>query len=350
MTNHSGLYQFSTSNPDSAGMVWTGLNPDEAREALVRKDKSKRDKRSSLKEAVDTFIKDGDNVAVGGFVNIRQPIAVTHEMIRHGFKDLILSFQSGGMAIDYLGGAMALAPDHFSFKRVELAYWAHESFGLSSIFRHLAENGLIEMEDWSNYNMSARFKAGAMGLTFIPCRSPLGSDILKQCRAKVAECPFTGHPIVLLPASNPDVAVIHVQAADPYGNCIIRGTDATCPEMAMAAAHTIVTCEQLVSHELITRFPKEITIPFFAVDAVVHVPFGAYPSSCRRHYYFNKDHIASFHALAGLLRKGNPGGLKAYYEDYIFGNHTFQDFIDRFPVRKLLEEQLSELENFERLA
>ena len=331
-------------------MVWTGLNPDEARQALVRKDKSKRDKRSSLKEAVDAFIKDGDNVAVGGFVNIRQPVAIAHEMIRHGFQDLTLSFQSGGMAIDYLGGAMALAPDHFSFKRVELAYWAHESFGLSSIFRHLAEKGLIELEDWSNYNMSARFKAGSMGLTFIPCRSPMGSDILKRCRAKVVDCTFTGHPIVLLPASNPNVAVIHVQAADLYGNCIIRGTDATCPEMAMAAAHTIVTCEQLVSHELITRSPKEITIPFFAVDAVIHVPFGAYPSSCRRHYYFNKDHIATFHALASLLHKGNPGGLKAYYEDYIFGNHTFQDFIDRFPVRKLLEEQLSELENYERLA
>ena len=60
----------------------------------------------TLKQAVDQFIKDGDNVGIGGFVNIRQPIAITHEMVRHGFKDLTLSWQSAGMAPDYLAGAM----------------------------------------------------------------------------------------------------------------------------------------------------------------------------------------------------------------------------------------------------
>ncbi len=330
-------------------MYWTGLTPDEARQALVNKDKSKRDKRTNLKEAVDRFIKDGDNVAVGGFVDIRQPVAVTHEMIRHGFKDLTLSYQSGGMAVDYLAGAMALDETHFSIKRMEFAYWAHESFGLSPLFRYLAENGKVELEDWSNYNMSARFKAGAMGLTFIPCRSPLGSDVLRACRARVMDCPFTGHPTVLLPASYPNVAIIHVQSADMYGNCVINGTDATCQEMAMAAEHTIVTCERIVPHRHITRRPKEINIPFFAVDAVVHVPFGAYPTNCRRYYHFNKEHIATFHALSTRLLKGHPEGLKAYYDDYIFGAHTFEDFIDHFPARKLMEEFQSEMQNYERM-
>ena len=45
-------------------MFWSGLMPDEARSALVNKDKSRRDKRTTLKEAVGTFIKDGDNVAI----------------------------------------------------------------------------------------------------------------------------------------------------------------------------------------------------------------------------------------------------------------------------------------------
>ncbi|MCX5882843.1 MAG: hypothetical protein NTU74_13890, partial [Deltaproteobacteria bacterium] len=123
-----------------------------------------------------------------------------------------------------LGGAMAIAPDHFSIKRIEFAYWAHESFGLSPVFRYLAERGKLELEDWSNYNMSARFKAGAMGLPFLPTRGPLGSDILEKCRAKVMDCPFTGTPIVLVPASHPNVGILHVQTADQYGNCIIRGT------------------------------------------------------------------------------------------------------------------------------
>jgi len=328
-------------------MFWTGLTPEAARKSIADKDKSKRDKRCTLKDAVHTFIKNGDNVAIGGFVNIRQPIAICHEMIRHGFKDMTISFQSGGMAMDYLGGAMAIMPEHFSIRRIEFAYWAHESFGLSPIFRYLAERGKLELEDWSNYNMSARFKAGAMGLTFLPSRGPLGSDILQKCRAQVIECPFTQTPIVLVPASYPNVAVIHVQSADKYGNCIIRGTEATCPEMAMAAAHTIVTCEQIVPHEIIRRNPDAVTIPFFAVDAVVQVPYGAYPTSCGMYYYFNKEHIATFHALAKHLSKEDFKPLKAYYDEYILAAHNVGDFINKFPVQKILEEHHAELRNYE---
>ncbi len=336
---------------DYADMYWTGLSPDAAREQLVNKDKSMKDKRMTLKQAVAQFIKDGDNVGVGGFVNIRQPIAITHEMIRHGFKDLTLSWQSAGMAPDYLAGAMMLDDSHFSIKRIELAYWAHEAFGLSPMCRYLAERGLVEFEDWSNYNMSARFKAGAMGLPFIPTRGPLGSDILKTSRTKVIDCPFTGRPIALLPASNPDVAIIHVQAADKFGNCIIRGTDCTCAEIAMASAHTIVTCEQLVSHELIVSNPRDIVIPFMAVDAVIEVPFGAYPGACRRHYYFNGDHIKQFHeGAAAMCKRDSPELLQAYYDKNIFGVEDFGDFISQIPFKELSASQRAESLNCERLA
>ena len=332
-------------------MYWTGLSPDQARELLVNKDKSMKDKRMTLKQAVDTFIHDGDNVGIGGFVNIRQPIAITHEMVRHGFKDLILSWQSAGMAPDYLAGAMMLDDSHFSIKRIEHAYWAHEAYGLSPMFRYLSEKGLIEIEDWSNYNMSARFKAGAMGLPFLPTRGPLGSDIVKTSRTKIVDCPFTGRKIALLPASNPDVAIIHVQAADMYGNCIIRGTDCTCAEIAMASAQTIVTCEQLVSHELVARNPKDVIIPFLAVDAVIEVPYGGYPGACRRHYYFNGEHIGQFHEAAnGMRQDGSPDMLRDYYDENIFGVEKFEDFIARFPVKKLLADQAAESFNCERLA
>lgn len=332
-------------------MFWTGLSPDEAREALVNKDKSMRDKQMTLKEAVVRFIKNGDNVGIGGFVNIRQPIAICHEMVRQGFKDLTLSFQSAGMAPDILAGAMIARPEHCSIKRIELAYWAHEAFGLSPVWRYLAERGMVEFEDWSNYNMSARFKAGAMGLPFIPTRGPLGGDIVNTSRTKVMDCPFTGRPIALLPASNPNVAIIHVQAADMYGNCIIRGTDATCPELAMASAHTIVTCEQIVSHELVVSHPKDIMIPFPAVDAVIKVPFGAYPGACRRHYYFNGDHIREFHSLVTPICKGGPlDALKAWYDENIFGVEDFEDYIEKFQTKKLMADQTAESYNCERLA
>ena len=335
----------------NAKMFWTGLSPDEAREALVNKDKSKKDKRMTLKEAVARFVKPGSNVGIGGFVNTRQPIAICHEMIRQGFKDLTLSWQSAGLAPELLAGAMMVRPDHCSIKRIELAYWGHESFGLSPAWRYVAERGLIEVEDWSNYNMSARFKAGAMGLPFLPTRSPLGGDIKNTSRTKIIDCPFTGRPIGLVPASHPNVGLIHVQAADMYGNCVIRGGESTCAEIAMASDFTIVTCEQLVSHELIARNPEDTTIPFPAVDAVVHVPFGGYPGACRRSYYFNGDAIREYLGLiTPMVKGGSADGLKAWFDKNIFGVETFEDYIEKFSIKKLLADQLVEFHNDERLA
>ncbi len=129
-------------------MLWTGLSPDEARTYLEQKDKSKRDKRMTMTEAVATFVKDGDNIGVGGFVNSRQPVAIAHEIIRQGRQDLILSFQSAGLVPDYLLGAMALDPSHLSVQRMEFAYNGHEYAGTSSMLRYMTENEKIFIEEF----------------------------------------------------------------------------------------------------------------------------------------------------------------------------------------------------------
>jgi glutaconate CoA-transferase subunit A len=323
-------------------MYWTGLSADEARKFTANKNKSKRDKRMNLREAVKKYVRDEDNMGIAGFVNGRQPIAIVHEIIRQGKKDLTLSFQSCGLAIEYLAGAMVLDENHLNMKRMEFAYWAHEAFGISPLFRYLAENGKVELEDWSNYNMSARFKAGSMGLPFIPCRSPLGSDMIKRNRAKVIDCPFTHRPIMLLPASHPNVAIIHVQEADIYGNCRISGPLYTCPEIAMASAYTVVTCERLIEHDEMVRQPNRISIPFFAVDAVVEVPFGSYPGNCLGYHYFDETHIPEFRNACEKFRKGDAVALKEYYDTYIFGVEDTAGFIDKIPFSQIQHTQIIE--------
>ncbi|KJS12868.1 MAG: CoA-transferase [Peptococcaceae bacterium BRH_c8a] len=328
-------------------MHWTGLSPDEARKFTADKNKSKRDKRKSLHDAVQEFINDGDNIGIGGFVNSRQPVSIVHEIIRQGRKDLTLSYQSAGLAVEYLAGAMVLNEEHLNIKRMEFAYWAHEAFGISPLFRYLAENSKLELEDWSNYNMSARFKAGSMGLPFIPCRSPLGSDMIQRNRAKVMECPFTQRPIMLLPASHPNVAIIHVQEADIYGNCRIQGPLFTCPEIAMASAYTIVTCDRLIEHDDMVRFPNRISIPFFAVDAVVEVPFGSYPGNSHGVHYFDEKHIPEFRSVCEQARKGDYSSLKDYYETFIFGVKNTARFMDKIPFSQV--QQVQKIESGSRL-
>ena len=63
-----------------------------------------------------------------------------------------------------------------------------------------------------------------MGLPFLPVRSFGGTDGFTYSGAKLVEDPFTGKPITIVPALNPDVAIIHVQQADEYGNARVFGT------------------------------------------------------------------------------------------------------------------------------
>lgn len=327
-------------------MDWTGLSPDEARKLLVNKDKSKQDKRMDLAKAVATFVKDRDNVGIAGFVNSRQPVAAVHELIRQGKKDLTLSFHSAGLAVEYLAGAMALDEGNVTIKRLEFAYWGIELFGISPLLRYLAENGRVELEDWSNFNMSARFKAAAMGLPFIPCRSPLGGDVMQANRAKLVDCPFTGTPVALVPACHPNVALVHVQEADLYGNCRIQGPLFTCPEISMAAGYTIVTCERIIDHQEMVQDPNRINIPFFAVDAVVEIPFGAYPGNCHGNYYFDEAHIQALRTAGEAFRKGNPEPLSSYYSRYILGVRDTDGFMAQVPYTQLKHIRQIELREF----
>jgi len=328
-------------------MLWTGLSPDEARTYLEQKDKSKRDKRMTMTEAVQTFVKDGDNIGIGGFVNSRQPVAIAHEIIRQGRKDLILSFQSAGLVPDYLLGAMALNPDHLSVQRMEFAYTGHEYAGTSSMLRYMTENEKIFIEDWTNFSMSARFKAGAMGIPFIPIRSGMGSDIEKCNRSQTIQCPFSERQILLIPACHPDVGILHVQEADIYGNCRIKGQTFTCPEIAMASKNVIVTCEKLIDHEIIAMDPTRTSIPFFAVDAVVELPFGCYPTVCHDIHYYDKIHLEHFKGLTDAFRKGDRESLAAYYDTYIFGVADTDGFIDQIPYAQLKYAQQTESRNLE---
>jgi len=315
---------------------WWGPSPDEARRVMSAKSKGMHDKRTSLKEAVAKYVKDGINIGIGGFVNTRVPVAAVHEVIRHGARNLTLSFQSNSICAELLAGAMVLDPDRVSIKRVELAWWGYEVIGIAPLLRHLTSKGMIQLDDYTNYGMSARFKAAAMGIPFVPTRDHGGSDMELVNRGKMVSCPFSEKNVYLVPACHPDVALIHVTAADMYGNCRIFGAHCTCPEITMAAAHSIVTTEQIISNENIRTYPNLTEIPYAAVDALIEQPYGAYPGASYGFHWFDMDHIKMFRCLCDEFRKtGKKDGLKKYYDEYIFGCETYDDFLEKISFKTL---------------
>ena len=110
-----------------------GPTPKDARKAAVAKKKGLIDKRTTIKEAVDKYVKDGMNIGIGGFVNTRVPTAIAWNIIKKGVKDLTLSFQSISIINEWLAGAMLVSnSNHISIKRVELSWLGYEAIGIGA--------------------------------------------------------------------------------------------------------------------------------------------------------------------------------------------------------------------------
>lgn len=290
-------------------------------------DSKQASKQMSLKDAISTYVKDGASVTFGGFIG-RDCVAAVHEMIRQGVKDLVVIDDSKTDIMDLLVGAGCV-------RRWEGAYLGYGAIGLANNVRRAVEHSIpvpIEVEDWSNAAVSMRFLAGGLNLPFMATRSMLGSDIIKyNSRVKVIDDPYGGPPVALVPAARPDVAIIHVQKADVLGNAQVWGFTGNDENKARAAKHTIITCEEIVPTEEIRRQGNMTLIPFYCVDAVVHVPYGCYPQSCYGYYSYDVLFCGEYHEMS----KTREGFLK-WLDHYVFYCKDHQEYCAKVGWDRLL--------------
>ena len=292
------------------------------------------EKLMTLEEAVRRFIKDGCQLAIGGFTVTRNPMALIYEIIRQRIKDIHLVCHSNGQGLDVLIGAGAV-------RRLEIAYGGNGRYAPTCIrFKKAVQQGRIEFEDYSNYQMSLRFLAGALNIPFITTKSGLGSDILhcegfspetrrerKVARKKFVTMsnPFSDEaedPVVLLPALNPDVALLHTQYVGEDGTVRIKGLTFADLEQAKAADTVIVTCEEIVPRSFIRLDPDQNSLPSFFVDAVVKVPFGAHPTACYGFYDYDPRHL-------NLYKKTAEDDVlfEDYLKEWVYGVSSHEEYV-----------------------
>lgn len=290
-----------------------------------------------LKHAIKQYVKDGSHISIGGFTLNRNPMAAVYEIIRQKIKHLHLYAHSNGTGLDELIGAGCIS-------KLEIAYAGNGKAAPTCIrFAKAVQGKELLFEDYSNYMMSLRFMAGAMGVPFLPTLSGFGSDILtkwgfpqslRQSDPKIADKklvvidnPFGdwagASRLVLVPAINPDVTLIHVQKADAMGTCSIQGLSFADIEQVKASRNVIVTCEQLVKKQDLRQNPDLNQIPFIHVSAVCHVPLGAYPTAVFGHYDYDSQYLRNF-AMAAKTQDR----FKKYQDTYIYGVKDHQAFID----------------------
>jgi glutaconate CoA-transferase, subunit A len=298
------------------------------RAATQARDRGLRDKVMSLEEAAG-LVKDGEHVGIGGCHTSRTPFAMIWALIRARKKDLVIS-----RSIASTEGDLVLAS---GITRHVITSWFTQGivWGVSKVMRHYTENQLAHFEEWSHMSIGLRYRAGAMGLPFIPSRSMLGSDVIKRLgdRVRTMACPFTGEELVLLPALNPDVVLIHAQRCDPYGNAQIDGLQFMDIDMAMAANRVILTTERIVSNDQIRRTPDRTRIPFFTVEAVVEVPMGSAPHECYGLYEPFFPHLDEYAARS----KDPVQGAQAYLEEHYYEPKSWTDYLAKLGMAEVLD-------------
>jgi glutaconate CoA-transferase subunit A len=71
-------------------------------------------------------------------------------------------------------------------------------------------------------------------------------------------------------------------------------------------------------------------LPFFAVDAVVHLPYGAHPTACYGFYDYDAQHLNTYRALAL-----DDAQFAAYLDEYVYGVGGHTEYLEKIGAQAL---------------
>ena len=277
------------------------------------------DKLCSLHDAIAANVQDGMSVAMGCALESLIPFAASYEIIRQKKKDLTLIAPISDMQFDQLIGAGCV-------RKVIASWIGNVAAGLGHNYRRAAESGTpntIEIEEHSNFTIGLGLQAAASGLPFLPIKTVKGSDFGRAPQFSRVACPFTGEELVAVRAIKPDVTILHVQRADREGNVQVWGNFGVMREAAFAARRVILTCEEIVDHQVILSDPNRNVIPSFVVSSVVHEPFGAHPSPIQGYGRRDDDFYFEYHK-----ETRSREGFERWLEKYVRSAKDHRSFLN----------------------
>jgi glutaconate CoA-transferase subunit A len=261
----------------------------------------------SLSDAIAQFVHDGDCVYAAGFTHLI-PFAAGHEIIRQGKASLTLARATPDLIYDQMVAAGCA-------RKVIFSYMGNPGVGSLRIVRSAIEAGKLEWEEYSHFGMISRLQAGATGVPFMPMNPTAAGDLERaNPQIRTVTDPYTGQPVVVVPALKPDVAIVHVQRCDADGNAHIWGIIGEQKEAAFAAERVLLTTEEIVDESVIRSDPNRTLIPGFIVDAVCHVPHCAHPSYTQGYY----DRDNAFYLEWDKI-SADPAAVKAYLDEWVYG-------------------------------
>jgi len=279
----------------------------------------------SAKEAIDKFVHDGESLVIGNYT-VGSCAELVYEVIRQKKKIVTLYSQSGIFDVEVLVGSG-------NVERLVTTYVmrAGGKKGGSAVERAL-NAGTLLMEDYTNFDYNARLIAGMHGFSFIQVlEGVMATDLFKkrsfmgEDKFRVIKCPYTGKNLLTVPAANPDVCIVHVQRADKFGNAQYWGALGSVAAAALASKRIIVSCEEIVEHDVIQSSPHLTIIPAYRVNAVIEVPWGAHPTEVLGHYNIDFFMYGLF-----VMADSTGDGLRSWMDEWVYGCENRAAYIDRY--------------------
>lgn len=263
-----------------------------------------RDKLISLAEAV-TWVKPGNTLALGGLTLYRRPVAFVRELVKHHRStglpnNLTLLTLTAGFESDLMVGEQIVTS-------TRTCYFGLEIFGLAPMFTYYANLGKIDIIEETEASLAFGIRAEMANVGFMPGRAWIGTDLPKlRPDVMTVTDPYSGEKLIAFPAIQSDVTVIHALRADRDGNAQIGKNKGIDMELPLISGKVIVTAEKIVDGL------DEVDIFGYFVNAVVHTPGGAAPTSC--HPLYALDGIS---LLGYTSQVTNPESFDAYMNEWL---------------------------------
>jgi glutaconate CoA-transferase subunit A len=213
----------------------------------------------------------------------------------------LLAF-TAGLESDLLVGAGMVS-------RVRSCYFGLEIFGLAPMYTYYANHGQIEVIEETEASLSFGLRAQMAGISFMPGRGWLGTD-LPALRPDVRTIidPYTSEELMAFPAIRPDVSVMHALQVDVQGNASIGRNKGVDEELMATGDQVILTAEEVLPE--ISR--ADLVSPF--VDAVVHAPLGAAPTSCHPLYPLDGSALMNY-----TEQVSDPDSFNRFLDSWLAG-------------------------------
>jgi glutaconate CoA-transferase subunit A len=276
----------------------------------------------TMKEAVKAYVNPGDMVFFSGMQH-GEPVAAIHEIIRQKIDHLTvvpaLTLTVGLLIAEGLVDKLltAFVRDLFDKRR-------------SYTITKAKKNGWYpELEEYSHFGLTLALHAGEMGITFMPTKTLLGSDLEKHNKnITTLKCPFTGEETAVVKAINPDVGILHVQRADKNGNAQKWGSLGMDRMGINASRRIIVTTEEIVDSGIIRSDPNRTIVPGVRVCAVVEEPWGAYPIHLAGCY------DSDLKSYLGGIEGGSAETFEKYMKEFVYGVEGRAELIQKLRTLK----------------